>query len=63
MVKDNETFGDYAEAVGYTAVYAGSTAPVRAVASVGSTVVGWFSAENYETDTDYLRYGLSQWSR
>ena len=27
---------------------------MRAVASVGSTVVGWFSAENYETDTDFL---------
>ena len=51
--RDNETFGDYAEAVGYTAVYV-VTAPVRAVASVGSTVVGWFSAENYETDTDFL---------
>ena len=47
--RDNETFGDYAEAVGYTAVYV-VTAPVRAVASLGSTVVGWFSAENYEAN-------------
>ena len=51
--RDNETFGDYAEAVGYTAVYV-VTAPVRAVASLGSTVVGWFSAESYETDTDFF---------
>ena len=49
--RDNETFGDYAEAVGYTAVYV-VTAPVRAVASLGSTVVGWFSAESYETEHD-----------
>jgi len=53
--RDNETFGDYAEAVGYTAVYV-VTAPVRAVASVGSAVVDFFSAESYETDTDFLGF-------
>ncbi len=51
--RDNETVGDYAEAVGYTAVYV-VTAPVRAVAAAGSAVIDFFSAENYETETDFL---------
>ena len=45
--------GEFWEAVGYTSVYIVTT-PVRAVASLGSTVVGWFSAESYATDTDFF---------
>lgn len=57
--RDNETFGDYAEAVGYTAVYV-VTAPVRVVASVASE--GWnavsslWETESYETDTDFFGF-------
>ena len=57
--RDNETFGDYAEAVGYTAVYV-VTAPVRVVASVASE--GWnavsslWETESYKTDTDFFGF-------
>tara|TARA_B100000029_G_scaffold327031_1_gene319450 strand:+ start:8164 stop:9075 length:912 start_codon:yes stop_codon:yes gene_type:complete len=57
--RDNETFGDYAEAVGYTTVYV-ITAPVRAVAAVGnwaySGITSLFAEtdESFNTDTDFL---------
>ena len=62
--RDNETVGDYVEAVGFTAVYV-VTAPVRVVANVANTSYNyltdcgdrWYCAEtdkSYKTDTDFL---------
>jgi len=62
--RDNETLGDYVEAVGFTAVYV-VTAPVRVVATGLNksynylTDCGdrWYCAEtdeSYKTDTDFL---------
>jgi len=52
--RDNETFGDYAEAVGYTGTYI-VTAPVRAVAAAGNALVkgvaSLFGAEGFSADT------------
>lgn len=48
--RDNETFGDYAEAVGYTAVYV-VTAPVRAVYGLGAAIGrGLFGAESFKAN-------------
>ena len=59
-------FGDYAEAVGFTAVYVVTAVPnsVNTIANycgyLGLTKVGmlysslWLDAESYKTDTDFL---------
>ena len=56
--RDNETVGDYAEAIGYTIVYIGA-APARAVASgvnwVGKKLSLWAEEDkSFRTETDFL---------